>query len=294
MDRPHTVYVIPWPDTLTSQIPTGIDSGGPAAADEEANPARMQQGISRTVTIGKNIKKVILRVGSTAEHVVEMLEPRQKELATNQRIIHNRRTGEPFVVTLACTDELGEETSPTAATSRELVESPTSSAFINSLQQLSGPVLIGGVAPQAQGQQEENRPSFWCSRKELESHYGEAVGQYAAFQQYLLCVNVVLVLISFVVFMPHAIYTGPKLRKSGQFGWSSVETTDQFLDVFFLSSFQPSHDGYWTVMMSLSYAVAFGSGPLYFVLCRYKIINVPREQMVRERATNSTCSMRLS
>jgi hypothetical protein len=215
----------------------------------------------------ETVKKVILRVGSTAGQAVKMLEPRQKELASNQRISHNRRTGEPFVVTLACTQELGANTIPTAATSHEVV-SPTSITFINSFQ-----------PSQVQNQQEQKRPSFFCSRKVLTSVYGEAVGQYAAFQLYLLCVNVVLVLIALVAFVPHAVDTGPKLRKSGQAG-PSVDTIDQLLDVFFLSSFQPSHDGYWTAMMSLSYAVAFASGPLYFVLCRYKLIDVPTEQMV--------------
>jgi len=223
----------------------------------------------------ETVKKVILRVGSTAGHI--FTEPRQKELASNQRISHNRRTGEPFVVTLACDGAGGAHTISTAATSHEVV-SPTSIASINYT--TSSIASINSFQQsQVKNQQEEKRPNFFCSRKVLKSVYGEAVGQYAAFQLYLLCVNFVLVVIALVAFIPHAVHTGPKLGKSGQAG-PSVDTIDQLLDVFFLSSFQPSHDGYWTVMMSLSYAVAFASGPLYFVLCRYKLIDVPTEQMV--------------
>lgn len=167
---------------------------------------------------------------------------------------------------------------------------------------------------------------------------------------YLVCVNVVLVLVSLVSFIPHAASTGPMLLKSGQVparrnqmhlharavllgqlgpenrviafdvacfacvfctsrrkqywrgawfgtgkagtvlngecilyqgGWNA-QTVDQLLDVLFLSSYQPSHDKYWEIMMGLSYTVAFTAGPLYFILCKFELIGkIPLEDKVR-------------
>lgn len=234
-----------------------------------------------------------------ADAVKATLGPPQVELQENQLIRHNPKTGQIYIVTLQVLDEdedeAGgeEEEDPMAQRpSSEPLANSTSLQSTNSMAfratasyrpTMSMNILRRQNSNQnvsASNQSTKTQLSFFCSREALVEEYGESVGQFATFQMYLVCVNVVLVLVSLVSFIPHAASTGPMLLKSGQGGWNA-QTVDQLLDVLFLSSYQPSHDKYWEIMMGLSYTVAFTAGPLYFILCKFELIGkIPLEDKI--------------
>ena len=89
-----------------------------------------------------------------------------------------------------------------------------------------------------------------CTREELSHEFGQPELLYHNFVKFVTAANLVFCLVSLVAWVPHARATLPRLAAAG-LGWRSRGLVlSQYLNVFFLSSFQVSTDAYWICILN--------------------------------------------
>ena len=120
--------------------------------------------------------------------------------------------------------------------------------------------------------------SMWCSTEDITQCYGLETTQYFNFLKFIMCSNLVLVLVAFIGFIPHVANAGGRLQDSGVsflLGFPDAAS----LDLLFLSTVQPSTDGAWISMMVLGFLVIFFTGPVYMLVSTYYLKDYSETQV---------------
>ena len=113
------------------------------------------------------------------------------------------------------------------------------------------------------------------------------------FVRFVAVTNVVFFLVSLIAWVRHLRATFPRLHAAG-LGWrhSSELVGSQLLNVFFLSSFQPSSDPYWEAMVSTACAFSLLTGPIYFCVSLWIFKDASREQLIVASIRNTPLDRR--
>ena len=119
-----------------------------------------------------------------------------------------------------------------------------------------------------------------CTREELSHEFGQPELLYHNFVRFVTAANLVFCLVSLGAWVPHARATLPRLAAAG-LGWRSPGLVlSQYLNVFFLSSFQASTDVYWAAMLCTSSVLSLAMGPLYFCASLFYFRDASKEQLI--------------
>jgi hypothetical protein len=93
------------------------------------------------------------------------------------------------------------------------------------------------------------------------------VVQYFNFLKVIIVNNVLMTVWSLLCWVPHAINVWGRLRADGVGDVQAIGRAGA-AEILFLSSFQPSSDAAWDLMMYLGTATMFLTGPIYYVVAK--------------------------